>query len=331
MLREVAAAGILGVGACIPSNIRKNDFWDDITFKTLKKKGSPFEGIEERRYFDEEWLPSDAEAEAGKKAMEDAGVSPAEIDLIMVQSMQQDEILPGNASLVQHKLGLKNAGAWNIDSCCSSFVTMTVIAANLIAMKQFKKILIITSAFNSRFADYTDYLCCYLGDGAGAVVMGEVSEDKGYIDSHCISNGALHKAFTLQNEVRKEGEKHIAKHILTFDFEQVHEAGRDSTKYVSEVLTKTLEKCNLTGEKIDLFLSHQPVHWAHGVWRDLVNIPSENSYQTFAKYGNIASATVPINLFEAKQKGMLKEGDHLLIMSPGAGENHIAAIFKWGK
>jgi len=80
-----------------------------------------------------------------------------------------------------------------------------------------------------------------------------------------------------------------------------------------------------------LFLSHQPCHWAHGAWRDSVGISPDNSYETFGKYGNIASATVPVNLFEAYEKGFLKEGSNLLMASSGAGENHIAAVLKWGK
>jgi len=336
MRKGLIPAGILGMGAAIPEQIRKNDFWSNIRFSDLKEGKNPFEGIEERRVFPENMLPSDAEAKAGQQAMEMAGVSPEEIDLVMVQSMIQDEILPGNGCLVQYKLGLENAGAWTVDTCCSSFVTMVVTASNLIATGEFKKILIITSAFCSRLADYSDYQCCYLGDAAGAAVLGQVSEGHGYIASYCNSHGEYHKGFTLQTRQPKGYERRhfspsLEKPLLTFDKELIRDVGRKSTVHMKQVLDRILEKSDIRPGNIDLFLSHQPCHWAHGAWRDSVGISPDNSYETFGKYGNIASATVPVNLFEAYEKGFLKEGSNLLMASSGAGENHIAAVLKWGK
>lgn len=335
MNKSLISAGILGVASVIPQEVRKNDFWNNTKFLDLKEGKNPFDNIEQRRIFPEEMLPSDAEAEAGKRAMEVAGVSADEIDLIMVQSMSQDEILPGNACKVQHKLGLRNAGAWTVDTCCSSFVTMVVTASNLIATGEFKKILIITSAFCSHMIDYSDYQCCYLGDAAGAAVIGPVTQGKGYIASFCNSHGEYHKGFTLQLRQpalynRRHFMSSLEKPLLTFDKDLTREIGRGSVEHMKYVLDKLLDKSQLSAEDIGLFLSHQPCHWAHNAWRDSIGIAPENSYQTFYKYGNIASATIPVNLFEAVNKGMLKDGSNLLIASSGAGENHIAAIIKWG-
>ncbi len=336
MLKRLIPAGILGVGAAIPEHIRKNDYWDNIRFNNLKAGKNPFEGIQERRVFPQNMLPSDAEVKAGKQAMDRAGVSPDEIDLVMVQSMIQDEILPGNACLVQFRLGLRNAGAWTIDTCCSSFVTMVVTASNLIATGEFKKILIITSAFCSQLADYSDYQCCYLGDGAGAAVMGEVSEGHGYIASYCNSHGEYHKGFTLKTRQpygyeRRHFDPSLERPLLTFEKDLIRDLGRKSTEHMKHVLEKVLEKSNLKPEDTDLFLSHQPCHWAHAVWRDSVGISSDKSYQTFNKYGNMASASIPVNLFEAHEKGLLDAGSNLIIASSGAGENHIAAVLNWGR
>ncbi len=336
MNKALISAGILGVASFIPEEVRKNDFWKDIKFTKLKEGKDPFENIEERRVFPEGMLPSEAEAEAGRRAMEVAGVTADEIDLVMVQSMIPDEILPGNACKVQYKLGLKNAGAWTVDTCCSSFVTMVVTASNLIATGEFKKILIITSAFCSHMIDFCDYQCVYLGDAAGAAVLGPVSEGKGYIASFCNSHGEYHKGFTLQLRQPEAYERRhfmasLEKPLLTFDKEVTREIGRGSVEHMKYALDRVLEKSQLRGDDIDLFLSHQPCHWAHATWRDAIGVKPENSLQTFSKYGNIASATIPVNLFEAVNKGMLKDGSNLLITSSGAGENHIAAILKWGR
>lgn len=338
MLKEVVKAGIIGIGACIPEHIRYNDYWDNIPLGNLPPNNrNTFEGITERRVFPDDMLPSDAEAAAGRQAIIDAGLTPDDIDLVMVQSMIQDEILPSNASLVQHKLGLNNAGAWGMDTCCSSFVTMLVTASNLIAMKEFKNILIITSAFNSQLSDFSDYLCVNLGDGAGAVVLSQVSEDRGYIASCCTSHGQYHDAFVLMSRLPYNVAKYPhykippIKPVLTTNPQKIKEVGKHSVEDMSEILNKVLRKSELEAADIGLFLSHQPMYWAHDAWRDSIGIPKEKSYQTYYKYGNIASASVPVNLYEAYKLGMLKDGDNLLIASPGAGENLIAVTFKWGK
>ena len=335
MEKSLFPAGILGIAAVIPEEIRGNDFWDNIEFKGLKEGKNPFEGIAQRRVFPLDMLPSDAESEAGKRALEAAGLLPHEIDLVMVQSMVQDEMLPGNACLTQYKLGLENAGAWTIDTCCSSFVTMVVTASNLIATGEFQRILIITSALCSQLADYSDYQCCYLGDAAGAAVIGRVREGRGYIASYCNSHGQYHKGFTLQtrqpgNYNRRHFMASQEKPLLTFDAEIIRKVGKESVDDMRHVLGRTLEKSQMSPKDIDLFLSHQPCYWAHGAWRDSIGLSPANSYETFGKYGNIASASIPVNLFEANEKGMLKDGSSLLIASSGAGENHIAAVLKWG-
>lgn len=335
MLKEIIPAGILGIGAYIPEEIRKNDFWENIKIMNLPEgRRSPFERIDERRVFPSDILPSDAEVKAAEIAIKDSCISKDDIDLVMVHSMLQDEIIPSNASLVQYKLGLKNAGAWHIDTCCSSFVTMVTTASNLIAMGEFKNILIVTSVFHSRILDYSDYISLYAGDGAGAVVMGQVPEGRGYIASFCNSDGYYHDAFTLSERMplnhtrRKFFEPSPLRPFFTTNPIKTNGVGKNSVDVMKEVLEKALKKANMTSDDIDMFFSHQPADWAHGAWRDSINIPKERSYETFRKYGNLASSSIPVTLYEAKEKGLLKERQTLLIASSGAGENHIAAIIK---
>lgn len=336
MLRNIVSAGILGVGVCIPNHVRKNCYWDDVEFGNLPPNNrNIFEGIHERRVFPESMLPSDAEVSAAREAILDADITPHEIDLVMVQSMIQDEILPGNASLVQHKLGLTNAGAWNIDTCCSSFVTMVVTASNLIATQEFKNILVITSAFNSQLSDYSDYLCVNLGDAAGAVVIGKVPEDRGYVGSSCISHGQYHDAFVLSERMpyntpkKSHFKQSPAKAFLTTHPTKIRDLGKHSVENVTNIIKKVLTKTATTADEIDMFLSHQPIFWAHDAWRESVGIDKSKSYQSYHKYGNLASASIPVNLYEAKKQGMIKDGDNVLIASSGAGENIIAALLKW--
>jgi 3-oxoacyl-[acyl-carrier-protein] synthase-3 len=166
--------------------------------------------------------------------------------------------------------------------------------------------------------------------------MGRVSEGRGYITSHCESEGEYHDAYTLKNKI-PEGSKCLhykpspAKPILVFNDEVAYKTGKNSVKNMTAAISVVLDKGKVRPEDIDFFVSHQPIHWAHDAWRDALGIPPSKSYQTFRKYGNLASSTIPINLFEARKKDMLCDDGIVLMASPGAGENFSVALFRWGK
>lgn len=333
MLREIYSAGIIGIGLNMPEEIRTNDYWDDIEIlNSRKEKSSLFTGIQERRVFPEEIPPSDLETIAAMRAIKDAGLEPDDIDLVIVHSMLQDKLIPGNASLVQHKLGLKNAGAWNMDTCCSSFVSMLSAASHLIMLGTCKNVVIVTSILHSRMIAPTHYLSTIVGDGAAAVVMSRVSEGRGFISSSFHSKGEYHDAFTMKEVcvTSEDGTVEPSVQFFTHD-EQVRNVGRNSVNDVTEVVHKAMVKAGLTIDDIDFMISHQPSPWAHGAWRDAIGLPPEKAYESFSRYGNLASTSIPVNLFEARALGKLKDDDTLLLVSSGAGENFSVAFLKWGK
>lgn len=333
MLRETYNAGIIAVGINIPEEIRPNSFWDNIEIdNSPKEKEKLFTGINERRIFPENLLPSDAEAVAARHAIKNSKLNYDDIDLVLCHSMMQDEVTPGNASLIQHKLGLKNAGAWNVDTCCSSFVTMLITASNLIMLGTFKNVLIVTSVIHSRMVPPTHYLSPALsGDGAAAVVVGRVSDNKGYITSACHSNGEYHNAFVMREAI-KSTEDGVSPTITFYtEAEKMKKMGRNSVVDMSNIMNKTLEKAGLASSDIDFLFTHQPVHWAHEAWRDAIGVPPEKAYQTFNKYGNLASTSIPVSLYEALKAKKLKDQDTILFVSSGAGENFSSVILKWGK
>jgi 3-oxoacyl-[acyl-carrier-protein] synthase-3 len=333
LLREIYSAGIIGIGLNMPEEIRTNNYWDDIQIvNSRKEKSSLFIGIEERRVFPRDIPPSDIETIAAMRAIKDSRLDLDDIDLIMVHSMLQDKLVPGNASLVQHKLGLKNAGAWNMDTCCSSFVSMLSVASHLIMLGTCKNIVIVTSILHSRMIAPTHYLSTIVGDGAAAVVMSRVSEGRGFISASFHSKGEYHDAFTMKEVciTNQEGGIEPSIQFFTHD-EQVRNVGRNSVNDVTAVVQTAMEKAGVSKEDIDFMISHQPSPWAHGAWRDALGIPPERSYESFSRYGNLASTSVPVNLFEARELGKLKEDDIILLVSPGAGENFSVAFLKWGK
>ncbi len=277
-------------------------------------------------------LASDAETLAGAIALFDAGAEPSEIDQLICSSQVPDLPLPPNASLVQHKLLLNNAGAFEIDSCCSSFVTMLETACAMIKSGIRKKILIIASYIDSHVSDRSDYFSVNTGDAAVAAIVSEVESGLGYVSSHATSHGSRHNGIILQRrspQLLKSPRKssHYEQEFVTFYNPQAtKEIAANSQSDMKEVAYAALSKADLTVAQIDFFVTHQPVQWAGNAWREALGIPENKFYESFKEYGNIANCSAAVNLIEAIERGFIKEGYLVLIASSGAGENHIAVL-----
>ena len=310
----------------------------------LKKQDDPFQGTKERRRvpLDPEslrdsvtphpMLPSDAETLAGAIALMNGGIDKDEIDLVMVASQVADLLLPPNASLVQHKLRLSNAGAYHIDTCCSSFVTMLEIAAGLIKAGLKRKILIIASYIDSLVNDKSTYFSVNTGDASVAAIISEVNEGYGFMASHSTSHGSRHDGVILQRrppEISKSTDHghSCEQSFVTFYNQSANkEIAANAQQDMLAVVNQALKKVGLSISDIDFCVTHQPVYWAGDVWREGLGVPKKRFYETFERYGNIANCSAPVNLLEAIGLKLITAGDIVLIASSGAGENHIAVI-----
>ena len=324
----------------------KNQPWFETWLKNLppKKKDDPFQGTKERRrvpldpvsvrksLVPHPMLPSDAEALAGALALFNGNVEKDDIDLVIVASQVSDLLLPSNASLVQHKLGLNNAGAYHVDTCCSSFVTMLEIAVALVRAQLKKKILIVASYIDSIVSDRTSYFSVNTGDAAAAAVVASVQDGFGFISSHSTSHGSRHDGVIFMRRppeiIRStdHGHSNEQSFVTFYNRDANREIAANAQKDMAEVVNVALKKGGLTMPEVDFFVTHQPVYWASNAWREGLGIPEEKFYETFEAYGNIANCSAPVNLMEAVELKLIKEGDVVLIASSGAGENHIAVL-----
>ena len=251
---------------------------------------------------------------------------------MLVASQVSDLLLPSNASLVQHKLGLKNAGAYYVDTCCSSFVTMLEIAVALVKAQLKKKILIVASYIDSIVSDKTSYFSVNTGDAAAAAVIARVEDGYGFISSHSTSHGSRHDGVIFMRRppelIRStdHGHSNEQSFVTFYDQNANREIAANAQKDMSEVVNASLKKAGLVMSDVDFFVTHQPVYWASNAWRKGLCIPKEKFYETFETYGNIANCSAPVNLIEAIELKLIKAGDVVLIASSGAGENHIAVL-----
>ena len=309
-----------------------------------KWRADPFRGTEERRRVPPDplslresinphpMLPSDAETLAAALALINGRVDKDEIDLVIVASQVSDLLLPSNASLVQHKLQLRNAGAYHVDTCCSSFVTMMEIASGLVKAGLKKKILIVASYIDSLVNDKSSYFSVDTGDAAAAVVISETDGGDGYLASFSTSHGSRHDGIILQRRPpmlsRSVGHGHACEEVFVtlYNQEANREIAANAEKDMVEVVHGALKKAGLPIRDVDFFVTHQPVHWAGNVWREALGIPNDRFFETFRKYGNIANCSAAVNLFEAIETKLIEERDTVLIASSGAGENHIAVL-----
>jgi 3-oxoacyl-[acyl-carrier-protein] synthase-3 len=311
-----------------------------------KKRENPFQGTLERRrvphdpesvrssLYPHPMLPSDAETIAGALALYKANISPDDVDLIMVHSQVPDRPLPQNASLLQHKLKLKNAGAYSVDSCCSSFVTMTELACSMVSSGIKKNVLVVSSFLDSHVNDKSTHFSVDTGDGAVAGLVSTTKAGFGYLASHSISHGSRHNGIIYERRspllMRRidSGPDYSQLFTTFFNPEANKEIAANSTHDMQEVIGTSLNKAGLTINDIDFMVTHQPVAWAGNAWRECIGIPESKFYESFKKYGNIATAAVPTNLLEAIELRRISAGDNVIFASPGAGENHICIIMK---
>lgn len=339
---------------CLPGRIETNyDGWESQPwFKTwleklpLKKQDNPFQGAKERRRVPMDpvslresirphpMLSSDAESIAGALAIFNSSLDKNEIDLVLCSSLVPDLHAPLDASLVQHKLGLKNAGAYNVDTCCSSFVTMLEIAMTYIRIGVKNKVLIVCSAIDSIINDKTTYFSVYIGDGAVAAIVGEIEENYGYLSSYSSSIGNRHKGIILQKRKpelaisTQQGPTYEQEFVTFYDPGICKEIAQNAQHDMADAVYKAIAKVGCSPADIDFFVCHQPVPWAANAWREAIDVPIHKFYESFEKYGNIAVASAPVNLLEAVEQGLIKEGDKTIIASSGVGENHIALFHR---
>jgi 3-oxoacyl-[acyl-carrier-protein] synthase-3 len=309
-----------------------------------KKHQAPFQGAVERRrvpldptslrgsIIPHPMLPSDAETLAGAMALHKAGISKDEIDLVLVSSQVPDMALPCNASLVQDKLQLTNAGAYGMDTCCSSFVTMLQVATALVKSGIKRKVLVIASYIDSHVTDRSDYFSVNTGDASVAGIVTLTEDGAGYLGSHSLSDGSRHQGIIFEDRspglfMRKEGGATLRKNYTTFKDQDIcKEIAAHAQEDLSRVVFKTLEIAGMEVADVDFLVTHQPVAWAPEAWRSAIGVAKEKFFDTFTTYGNIANCSAPVNLLEALERGFVKAGDKVMMASSGAGENQIAVF-----
>ena len=310
----IVRSKILGTGSFLPEHIRTNDDLAELV-DTSDEWIRERTGIGQRHIADEQTQTSDMATAAAKRALEAAGLTPDDLDMIIVGTVTPDMPMPATAVFVQQKLGVKNCPAFDISAACAGFVFGMDIADKFIRLGAAKHVLVVGVELLSRVVDWTDRTTCVLfGDGAGAAVFGPSEDDHGVLSTSIHSDGTL--AHSLKIPV---GGK-------------VQMVGRDIFKAAVKNLysssNEAVAKAGLTHADIDWVVPHQANTRIIDQVTKRAEYPNERVLSNIAEVGNTSSASIPILLDQSIRNGTVKPGSTVLVTALGAGVSWGAAVLR---
>ncbi len=329
-MADMVSAGILATGHYAPKKLLTNadlermvDTSDDwIRTRT---------GIETRHIAADSEDTSDLCVHAAEAALEKAGLTPDDIDFIMVGTASPDYVVPSTACLVQSKLGATHAGAMDFSAGCSGYIYGVTLASQFIRSGLYKHVLVIGAEVLSRLVNWADRSTCILfGDGAGAAIMGPVEDGYGYIASELGSDGSLGGILNIPASGIAEPVTHRA---IDSGRIYIHMEGSEVFKHAVRHMEATTEavmkKADITIDDVALFIAHQANYRIIHATAKKLGVPEEKVYVNVNKYGNTSAASVGIALDEAVAEGRLKKGDYLVLTGFGAGLTWGSVVLKW--
>lgn len=324
------AVKIVGTGRALPDRVLSNADLERMV-ETTDAWIVERTGIRERRIADEHTATSDLVAEALLKACREAGVSPEDLDAIIVATSTPDTVYPATACWVQKRLGLSGMSAFDISAGCSGFIFAFQVGADMIAAGSARRVLVAGGEVMSKVVDWQDRATCVLfGDGAGAALLVPGDGRSGVLSSNRGCDGSLAPLL-----YQPAGGTRLPTSETTLGLRQqfVHMAGNQVFKHavrtMSDAARKAVSDAGLRPGDVDLLIPHQANIRIMDATVARVGLPREKMYTVVHKYGNMSAATIPVALDEAREEGRLKEGDLLLLTAFGTGFTWAASLLRW--
>ncbi len=326
------SVGIVGIGVHVPEKVLTNfdlEQMVDTSDAWIRQRT----GIAERRIAADGIATSDLAVEAAKAALDDAGVTADEVDLILVTTSTPDMLMPSTACLVQAKLGVAGCAAFDMQAACTGFVYGFTVAAQFIETGMYKTVLLIGADTFSKYLDWQDRRTCVLfGDGAGAVVLRQVEEGYGLLSSYLAGDGQGSDLLKIPaggsalpgNEYSVENKLHCVQM-------SGNEVYKFAVRAVPEATLKAVEKAGLTVDDLDYFVPHQANIRIIDAAAKRLGINKEKIIVNLEKYGNTSTASIPLALYDLYASGGLKRGDVLLFVGFGAGLTWGANVIRWSE
>ncbi|MBN2644742.1 MAG: ketoacyl-ACP synthase III [Desulfuromonadaceae bacterium] len=317
-------ARIIGTGSYLPEKVLSNTDLEKMV-DTNDEWILSRTGIKERRIAADDETTSTLATKAAQRALEMAGVTPDQIDLLIVATITGDFPWPSTACLVQDQIGAKNAAAWDVSAACSGFVYALSSASKFLETGAATRALVIGAEVLSRIIDWEDRNTCILfGDGAGAVVLEAHEGESGILSSHLHADGADWKLLYQPGF----GSRHPAsisgiEERLPYLKMEGNEVFKIAVRSMYDVAIEALTANGLTSRDVHLLFPHQANKRILEAVRKRLELRPEQLYSMVERCGNTSGASIPLALDEANRNGQIKEGDIVVFDAFGGG-------FTWG-
>jgi len=323
---------ITGTGSYLPERVLTNADLEkmvDTSDKWIRTRT----GIGERHIARDDEATSDMSAEAARRAIEDAGISPQDIELIIVATVTPDMPFPSTACVVQEMLGAKNAFCFDVEAACSGFLYSLEIAGRCVADGMVKTALIVGAEKLSCVTDWEDKTTCVLfGDGAGAAVLQSRDGARGVISSVMGSDGGLVDLLKIPGGgSRNPASAKTIQDRLHFMKMTGREVFKHAVRCMYDAGMQALDQCGMTIEDVDCVIPHQANMRIIKAIADRMGTSLDKFFVNLEKVGNMSAASVPVALDEAVRCGRIKKGDIVLFVVFGGGFTWGASVVQWEK
>lgn len=329
-------AQIIGTGLYAPEKVISNQYFNDLYGEDVDSFLRKNRNIHERRYMIEGQVTSDLAAEAGRKALEQAGIQATDLDLVIVATDTPDYLSPSTAAVTQYKLGATHAGTFDINSACAGFTTALDIGSKYIASDsasdpQYRYVLVIGAYGMSRYIDFSvRNVATLFADGAGAVVLQATEDEMGVLTSKLATDGQYHDYMGLYVggtsavptvECIQKGE-----HLLQFrkkfpaDF---------NMRLWTDVIQSMADRLKVTLDEVDHFFFTQINILTIREVLDALQIPESKTHYIMDRYGYTGSAALPMVMADAQAQNKLKKGDLVFLITSGGGASMAAMALRW--
>jgi len=321
---------IIGTGSYVPEKILTNEDLSRMV-DTSDEWITTRTGIKQRRIAAKDENTSDMATRAALNAIEQAKISPKEINLILVATATPDMLFPATACFVQKKIGATNAACLDISAACAGFLFGVEIAQQFITSHTYDTVLVIGADKLTAITNWSDRNTCVLfGDGAGAAILRHRGGSHGVISTHIGSDGQYTDILFMPGGGSRCP---ITRENLDLNLQTIHMSGKEVYKQaVTAMLTaaqKALKQASLSIEDIACVIPHQANMRIIEAIADRLGIPLEKFYVNLDRYGNTSAAAVAIALDEANRSGRIKPGDYILMVVFGGGLTWAGTVIEW--
>ena len=324
-------ATIAGTGRAVPDRILTNADLEKLV-ETSDDWITTRTGIKERRKAEDGDILSDFCVRATQPALKAAGLVPMDLDTIILATCTPDHPIPGAAPVVQHKLGAKNAAAFDLNAACSGWLYGLHVADGLVQAGKAKNVLLIGAEFLTRYVDYTDRGTCVLfGDGAGATVLKATTSDHGVLSTAIRTDGegACFIWMPGGGSTHPPNRPETLQQRLPFIQMKGGETFKTAIRAMVDVSKEVLAESGFTPADVTWLLPHQANDRILTATAERLKIPPERCMNNITRYGNTSAASIPIALDEAVRAGRIKRGDIILMSAMGAGITWGTVVLRW--